>query len=155
MLLVKSQIKKSKIAEKGCFTKQAIKKASVVGILAFKTDAITEKEYDAASKKKTKRIVDTSIRWVGDIFLVNHKGEHKVEDKLNHSEKPNLLYHCGIVFALRNIKSGEELTVDYRYFLSPNEAEPVRDVKTGTVIKGYNAKKSLKESTKELLKLLG
>ncbi len=73
---------------------------------------------------------------------------------MNHSEKPNLLYHCGILFALRNIRAGEELTVDYRYFLSPNDANPVHDTKTGKVIKGFNAKKSLRESTKELIKLI-
>ena len=113
MLLVKSQIKKSEIAEKGCFTRQKITKGAVVGILAFQTKAITEKEYDAAQKKGNKRVIDTAIRWVGDIFLVNQKGEHKVEDKINHSEKPNLPYHCGIVFAMRNIKAGEELCWDY------------------------------------------
>ncbi len=82
MLLVRSQIKKSEIAEKGCFTREKIKKAAVVGILAFQANAITEKEYDAAQKQKNKRVTETAIRWVGNIFLVNKKGEYKVEDKL-------------------------------------------------------------------------
>ena len=65
-----------------------------------------------------------------------------------------MLYHCGIGFALRDIKKDEMLTVNYEYLLSETDFENFIDWETGKVVKGLSGLESLTRSTEELLRLL-
>jgi hypothetical protein len=76
------------------------------------------------------------------------------EDYLNHSQDPNLIYHCGFLFALRNIEVGDELTVNYGYFLAIDDVESFQDIKSGKIITGLSGQEALLFSTRELLTLL-
>lgn len=91
------------------------------------------------------------VKWVGRLALVN--SELSQAHFLNHSEVPNLLYHMGVFFAKRYIQAHEELTVDYRYLLFP-EDEGFDDSLTGRHIKGYSDLESLRRSTLELVQIL-
>jgi hypothetical protein len=85
----------------------------------------------------------SSIRLAGDIFIY---GEELGEtDYINHSDKPNLLYHCGLLFSRRQIEIGEELTLDYHYLNSMQEHD---------VVSGYEPRYALMTSAQELLQIL-
>lgn len=73
----------------------------------------------------------TSIRLFGDLFL---DGEKEDSDYINHSDNPNCIYIFGLVFAKENLKVDEELTLDYREFLTPNDFN---------VVSGSDAKEAI------------
>jgi hypothetical protein len=64
-----------------------------------------------------------------------------------------MLYHCGIVFAKTDIAIGEELTVDYKYFLATNDVHAFDDRDTGQQVTGLNARDALLASARELIEL--
>ncbi len=72
---------------------------------------------------------------------------------MNHSFNPNLIYHCGILFAKKYISKNTELTVDYRYFLANNELSQFIDEETNKTVKGFKPDESLVSSAKEIINL--
>jgi hypothetical protein len=98
-------------------------------------------------------MIDTGARFVNDIFLYTD-GTARLENYINHSFKPNLLYHCGICFAKENISKYTELTVDYKYVLAKGDAVSFADSVTGEVVDGMDDVECLKQSTSELLNIL-
>ncbi len=100
----------SRIQGKGLFTKKAIKKGSLAFILKGKRKK---------KVNKTKDDVFSNPDWVG--FSKSWWTDPRPPFRfLNHSCNPNLGFKGAVSFyALRNIKSGEELTFDY----SISEAE--------------------------------
>jgi len=61
-----------------------------------------------------------------------------------------------VLFARRDITAGEELTVNYRYFLGADAdaSSSFVDVATGHPVTGLDAAEALRRSTEELLELL-
>ena len=152
MLYVKTEIKESSTSGKGVFAAEPISKGSVVAILAQATNVITEEQYQNEQKKGNELVIKTAVRWIGKYFLC--KDMIDVEEYINHSEEPSLLYHCGIFFAKRNLNTGDELTVNYRYFLAEKDAYAFVDNKTKKIVDGLPPKQALLESAKELIALL-
>jgi hypothetical protein len=95
------------------------------------------------------QMIKTGARYVGPIFLYTGT-EYRKENYINHSFNPNILYHCGICFALTDIKVGEELTVNYSHVLSENDSMAFKDQKTGQMVKGISWKQSIVETSKLL-----
>lgn len=156
MVYFKTKVQKSTIEGKGLFAQENIPKKSVVFIFPvfkyFKT--LPEKEFDKSWLKKNPAKKDliirkSGVRYIRDIFLYYSKNEKKTQ-YVNHSDNPNILYHCGIGFAKKNIKKGEELTVDYRYFDTKNSDNFINR-ETGKKLKKYNSDAVLKKSAEELL----
>lgn len=92
------------------------------------------------------------VRWFEDRYTVTP--EWPDECFLNHSFEPSGLWHLGFVFALRDLPAGEELTVDYRHLLAPDQPEVFRDAISGRAIVGFGWEESLRRSSVELLALL-
>lgn len=162
MLLCKVKIKQSKVLkkQKGLFADEDISKKSVVFIfpLIKRIKYISEKNFNKSWAKmnpsaKDLAIRSSGVRYVGSIFLYGLPGDDKKSIYLNHSNTPNLLYHCGICFAKKNIKKGDELTVDYGYFDTATSDDFI-NIETGKNVKKYSSEMALKKSTKELLSLL-
>ena len=150
-MFVDVEVKDSDNAGKGCFTKQRIPKGAVVDIFPIEARIIKEEDY--LKQQKNNHLVEQSgVRWVGNYFMIGY--EICEDDFINHSDNPNLLYHCGICFAKRDIDSGEELTVNYQYFLSKKDNNLFTDCKTGRRIQTLSGKEALEQSTKELVQLL-
>jgi len=152
MLCVKTAVKKSKIHGRGLFASENIEKGVIVAIFTEGVKITDEKGY-LRMAKKDRVFEQTSVRLAGDYFLYNDKIES--EDFINHSDNPSLLYHCGVCFARRNIKAGEELTADYRYFLSADKSNFIRNGQSGKTVNGFSWKAALIKSAKELIDLLG
>ena len=151
MFYVKTEIRESKIAGRGVFTLEPIKKGQIVANFPRNAKVITEEEYQEEQRKGNKVIIQSGVRWVGKEFL--YKPEIDREEYINHSNSPNLLYHCGICFAKRDINIGEELTANYRYFLAENDVYAFKD-NEGKLIDGLSPKEALLQSSKELVELL-
>ena len=151
MILFKTEIKHTDNG-KGLFSLNAIPKSTVVGYFPIGAKDISEDEYIKGLVEGDRIIIHTGVRYIGRIFLVGE--EIKTEEYINHSFTPSLLYHCGILFAKKDIKIGEELTVDYRYFLANHPLATFTDTETNTIVKGFSPHEALIRSTKELIELI-
>lgn len=106
----KTRVRKSPIGGYGLFAIKPIKKGELIGI---KGGYII----DWQTLKKYKNIIGDSYLQIDDNFVLAplRKSEvKKVMMFLNHSCEPNMGVRGEITFvAMRNIKTGEELTIDY------------------------------------------
>ena len=152
MLLVKTEVNPSSIAEEGLFALEPIKKGAIIAILGYQAKIMTEDEYQMHQRNGNELIVRTAVRWVGDHFLYLDAIGH--DEYINHSSNPNMLYHCGVCFALRDIQRGEEMTADYRYFLARQDVHAFTDTDTGNHVDGLPPKEALLESARELVAFL-
>ena len=94
---------------------------------------------------------DCSIRWFEDQCTVSP--EWPDECYVNHSFEPTGLWHLGFIFALRDLDSGEEITVDYRHLLGPDIELPFLDAVTRHPIVGYSWHEKLLRSSEAMLEL--
>lgn len=159
MILFKTRIGESPIAQKGLFAAEAIPRKSVVFVFPALKNVhfISETEFNKAwtnpnPAKRDVLIQKSGVRYIGKTFLYCSAGE-KETLFFNHSDNPNILYHCGIGFAKKNIKNGEELTIDYRYF-DTEKSDNFVNVETGKMLRKYTAEEALRKSAKELSELL-
>src|SRR5579859_6296361 len=146
-MFVPVEVRDSNIFGKGLFPLEGVKRGTIV--CSFTTDAkvITEREYMDAIEKNEYLIVRTGTRYVGKYFT--HTEEPDTElNFFNHSFEPNLLCHCGVVIALRDIAVGEEFTVDYRTLVDSTDIGVYNDAKSGQVIKGFSARETLLRTTR-------
>src|SRR5262245_49578357 len=105
MLFFNTRIGNSAIADRGLFAKELIPAGSVVGNLSHKVTYISELDYSDAQKSGDERVIHTGIRLAGSKFMYNRPAKsgkflYQNEDFINHSEKPSMLYHCGLLFSL-------------------------------------------------------
>lgn len=143
-------VKKSDVNGLGVFTTENIKKGEIVMIWCQNHYLISENDYHKEQNSGNEIVKQTGTRYVNDIFLYTELG--RIEDFVNHSFEPNLLYHCGICFAKRDISENEELFVNYEYLLSVNDECSFIDLFTNKKVFGKD--NSLFDSTKELYILL-
>ncbi|MCG2809809.1 MAG: SET domain-containing protein [Candidatus Portnoybacteria bacterium] len=106
----KTQVKKSIVGGKGLFAKTNIKKGEVVFIKAG--HIVNQKE----ARQYHKTVGDFEVQ-IYDNFFLTPKAKNEIKNLVihfNHSCNPNAGPDGQITFvALRNIKTGEEITCDY------------------------------------------
>lgn len=157
MMLIECESKNSQIAQTGLFTKQSIKKGQIISFfIEDGIEYITENKYNEEQNKDNLKVIKGSCRYIDKYFVYYDKTDTNIypEEFFNHSFEPNVLYHCGICFALRDISINEELTINYEYLLSNNDKTQFIDSKTCKLVNGLDSKTSLLKSTKELLNIL-
>jgi SET domain-containing protein len=114
---------------------------------------ISEDEYLQLRATRSDKIFQKSAcRWVYDKFVYSTTLE--VDDNINHSFDPNILYYQGLGIAKRDILIGDELTVNYEYILSENDTVKFMDKETNKTVTGISADSNLDKSSKELSNLL-
>ncbi len=154
MLLIKIEVRDSPIQGLGLFAVEKANKGKLLGVFAYKADILTEQEYQEEQRKGNDVIIWSAVRWIGEIFLTgNSIGP---EEHINHSCDPSTLYHCGLCFARRNIDIGDELTVDYKYFLAVDDVNKFADSQKNKsiIVDGLSPHEALIRSAKELVDLL-
>lgn len=151
MFLYKVETRESEIAGRGVYAAEPIAAGAVVGLLNHHNLIMSETEYQDAQRRGEELIIQSAVRLVGGYFIYN--GQITDEEYINHSETPNMLYHCGILFAKQPIAIGDELTVDYKYFLAADDVHRFDDRDTGRAVTGLDAKQALVESCREVIEL--
>lgn len=152
-MFVPVQVRPSNIFGKGLFPTADVRRGTI--ICSFTTDArvVTESQYLDAIRSNDYLIVRTGTRYAGKYFSCTDQPDTDV-NYFNHSFTPNLLVHCGLVIALRDIASGEEFTIDYRTLIDATDVGVYNDAASGQPIKGFSARQTLLRTTKQLLELL-
>ncbi len=116
MLLVKTKVALSKIHGLGLFADQPIRKGTVVWKF--------QKGFDLKIHKEKLKLLSAPVkrRFLQLTYFNKKRGEYILDFDdarfVNHSEKPNIIDSGGDsdAIAARNIKKGEELTMNYRSF---------------------------------------
>jgi hypothetical protein len=72
---------------------------------------------------------------------------------MNHSFKPNCLWHLGFIFALEDIAEDTELTVDYRLLMADDPALAFTDTTTGKLIYGFSWEEKMAYTSAKLAAL--
>jgi hypothetical protein len=152
MIFYRTKIAKSRIHEFGLFAEEKIERGAVVGIMALGSELISEQGYQGGLRSNDFVCAQTGVRWVHKFFMFDQR--IMVEDYINHRSEPNLLYHCGILFAKSAIARGDELTCDYRLFLANNDVDAFADSEAGEWIDGYDPQTSLISSSQQLIALV-
>lgn len=153
MLFYDAEVRESPVAGRGLFATEPIPKGSVIGWLAQGAPLMTEAEYQDAQRRGEHVIVMSAVRLVGKYFIYGH--EITREEYINHSDDPSMLYHCGLALARRDIAAGDELTVNYKYFLAKEDVGRFTESGTGRMVDGVDGRQAMIESCKEVLALLG
>lgn len=108
---------------------------------------------DVLAMPNREQALAATVRWFEDRYTVSL--DWPDECYINHAFKPSGLWHLGFVFAMNNLPSGSEITVDYRHLLAPGQEEEFRDAQTGLPIIGLSWQESLSTSTATLATLFG
>lgn len=145
--------------EHALFASKDISKGTVVFVYTYPTseaEVIKESNLIQLLNEGNEIAKLTGCRFLLDEFVMDKTLPDKLPKSyyINHSFNPNLLYHCGMGFALRDISKDEMLTMNYEYLLAQTALEEFEDWETGKTVKGLSGIESLTRSTEELLKLL-
>jgi hypothetical protein len=115
------EIKDTKDRGKGLFAKDFIPKGTIVHFECSKCKTRTDEE--------TNRLPENELEWVLDHEYRGPDGLlsdvcNKNILYMNHSCNSNILFHeDGFDVAVRDIKKGEEVTYDYRFFFGESDME--------------------------------
>jgi hypothetical protein len=134
-------------AGKGLFLEEPVKAGKIITA----PDAIS-KTYSLEHLRAHPDLMFASARWFENQYTLSP--EWPDECYINHSFAPNGLWHLGFVFALRDLPSGTEITVDYRHLLPPGQPEDFIDTATGERIVGLPWAESLTMTTRALARVL-
>jgi hypothetical protein len=93
----------------------------------------------------------TSMRWFEERYAVGDWWT--TECFINHSSDPTGLIHLGFVFAMRPLRRGTEITIDYRLFLGEGYRMPFLDGATGQPIIGLSWAESVYASSSALARI--
>lgn len=148
-LFIAAEVRDSSIFGKGLFAAQRVPKGTIVCCFTVGARVITEDEFIRACEAGDRFVMRTGTRYVGKYFTIGN--ESAPYTYVNHSFHPNLLAHCGVILARRDIEPGEELTVDYRHLIDPTDVATYDDAATGRRIVGLPARETLLRTAKELI----
>lgn len=150
---VRTEVRDSSIFGEGCFAAEAVARGTIVCCFTLGAKVITEDQYLDACRAEALPLMRTGTRYAGKYFTVGNA--HEPYTYINHCFEPNLLCHCGVVLARRDIGAGEELTLDYRYLIDETDVGIYRDAKSGREIRGFPARETLLRTARELVELVG
>ena len=146
MLFVKLISKNSRVHGLGCFAVGQIKRGTMLSFWGDEREVrFFEGKQHAKSLKNNSRITrETAVRLMGDWFVESIRLEEKdPTDYINHSLKPNVGYLAGMLFALSDIKKGQELLLNYQLLNAEYEIN---------VVRGFNPRRQLKACAEQVKK---
>ena len=151
-MFVKTEIRESGVYGKALFAAEAIRKGTIVCSFTLGSGVITEDEYVEAVAENRQPVTRTGTRYAGRYFTFGNVDAPY--NFINHSFKPSLLCHCGVVLALRDLSPGDELTIDYRTLIDTTDVGLYHDAVTGREIRGHGARETLLKTARELIALV-
>ena len=149
-------VKKSPISGIGVFAGEDFKKGEIVLLFCIDCKLISVSDYNEEQKKGNSLMIKTGCRFIDGIFLYTDddtEDNPRVENYINHSFEPNILYHAGVCFANKNISVNDEITIDYRYLLAKGDYGSFVDVNTGRKVDGVDSLTCIRETSAQLVEL--
>jgi len=146
MIFVKLKAKESKIHGIGCFALSPLKRGKVLSFWGDESEVqmLQGKKHGKQLRSGSRLTRETAVRLMGDWFVQSKRiADKDPTDYINHSDRPNVGYVGGLLFALRDIRKGDELYLDYRLLNAEYESN---------VVRGLSARRQLKVSAKQVLK---
>ena len=151
-MFVRTEIRDTGVYGKALYAAQRIGRGTIVCSFTLGSDVTTEDEYVRAVAELRQPVTRTGTRYAGKYFTYGNLDAPY--NFVNHSFEPNLLCHCGIVLALRDINAGDEMTLDYRTLIDTTEVGLYHDAVTGKEIRGWPARETMLRTARELVTLL-
>jgi hypothetical protein len=133
----------------GLFTTSPIKRGQIIVYPNQENQTISHAEFIKLPEDSIE--FASSIRWFEDTYTVDP--EWNLECYFNHSFEASCLWHLGFVFALRDLKAGDELTIDYRVLLQEGGQLEYLDAETNLPIVGLSWRDKMLFTTKKLLEI--
>ncbi len=115
-------IKTSRIAGKGLFVDAPVEQGTIIYLPPDTMRMISEEEYERRIKAGDNKVIRTGMRFFGSQFFYLETDKDDPADFINHADNANSIFLCGTLFALRDIRAGEEITLDYSLAISKGEA---------------------------------
>jgi hypothetical protein len=151
-MFVETEVRDTGVYGKALFAAQPVPKGAIVCCFTLGSGVVTEREYVAAVAENRQPVTRTGTRYCGKYFTYGNVDEPY--NFINHSFRPNLLCHCGVVLAAREVAAGEELTLDYRTLIDTTDVGIYNDAVTGREIRGLGARETLLRTARELIALV-
>ena len=151
-MFIKADVKESGIFGNGLFAAERVPAGRIVCCFTVGSEVITEGQFVQGCAAGVHRILRTGTRYAGRYFTVGNEGAPY--NFINHSFEPNLLSHCGLVLARRDVEPGEELTLDYRLLVDPGDVAAYDDAATGRPIRGLPPKETILRTARDLIALV-
>jgi hypothetical protein len=151
-MFVKTEVRETGVYGKALYAAEPVRKGTIVCSFTLGSDVTTEDEYVRAVAENRQPVTRTGTRYAGKYFTFGNVDVPY--NFINHTFKPNLLCHCGVVLALRDIAAGEEMTLDYRTLIDTTEVGIYDDAVTGREIRGFTARETLLRTARELIALV-
>lgn len=151
-MFVKTEVRETGVYGKALYTAEPVAKGTIVCSFTLGSDITTEEQYVRAVAENRQPVTRTGTRYVGKYFTFGNVDAPY--NYVNHSFKPNLLCHCGVVLALRDIRPGEELTLDYRTLIDSTDVGLYNDAVTSREIRGHSARETLLKTARDLIALV-
>jgi hypothetical protein len=151
-MFVRTETRQTTKYGKALFAAEDIRRGTVVCCFTLGSEVTTEDDYVRGVAEGRQPLTRTGTRYVGKYFTFGNV--EAPYNFVNHSFKPNLLCHCGVVLALRDISAGEEMTLDYRTLIDPTDVGLYNDAVTGREIRGHAARETLLRTARELIALV-
>ena len=151
-MFVKTEVRETGRYGKALFAAEAVRRGTIVCSFTLGAEVTTEEEYVAAVAEGRQPVMRTGTRYAGRYFTFGNVDAPY--NFINHSFTPTLLCHCGVVLALRDLKPGDELTLDYRTLIDTTDVGLYHDAVTGHEIRGWTARETMLRTARELVALL-
>ena len=151
-MFVETEIRETGVYGKALFAARPVARGTIVCSFTLGSAVTTEDEYVRAVAENRQPVTRTGTRYCGKYFTFGNVDAPY--NFVNHSFKPNLLCHCGVVLARRDIAAGEEMTLDYRTLIDPTDVGLYNDAVTGREIRGHPARETLLRTARELIALV-
>lgn len=151
MWLIQFELRDSPIDRQGVFALEPVRAGRVVSV--WRRLCLLDEARYLASCREEGEVRRSCVRLIGGHYAHEDGGSHP-DDYINHSPDPNVLYHMGVLIALRDVRVGEELTIDYNTYFSGAANEYFEDAVTGRGVVGMTPRESLMRACEALLGVL-
>ena len=151
-MFVKTEVRETGVYGTALLAAERIARGTIVCSFTLGSEVTTEDQYVRAVAENRQPVTRTGTRYAGRYFTFGNVDARY--NYVNHSFEPNLLCHCGVVLALRDVAAGEELTLDYRTLIDTTDVGVYNDAVTGREIRGFCARETLLRTARELIALV-
>lgn len=143
MIVPRYYVKDSRIigAGKGLFVDQTLRAGAVITAPDQIRRTYTHEELDRFAEDSIE--LNSSVRWFENHHTICP--EWTDECYINHSFRPNAIWHLGFVFATVDLEPDCEVTMDYRYVLGDGYSAGFRDSETGEAVTGLPWEQALRD----------